>query len=82
MSAQITDSTHVAFYCSTVGLAFGPVFDSQDDAEDFLERLNRIDGRDVRLLSQVELARHFKAWQDERASWEPSDREMFGAGAA
>lgn len=42
-------------YCSTSMWAFGPVFNSEEQAEEFLKYLDRTDGRDARQLSQTEL---------------------------
>jgi hypothetical protein len=36
MGVRITDERHVALYDSTTGIAFGPTFESADEAEAFL----------------------------------------------
>jgi hypothetical protein len=35
MGVRLTDSENVALYDSTTGTAFGPIFESRDDAEAF-----------------------------------------------
>jgi hypothetical protein len=37
MSLQITDDTHVALFENTGDWAFGPIFGSRAEAEDFLD---------------------------------------------
>jgi hypothetical protein len=39
MSVRVTDKTNVALYDSTTGVAFGPLFESEFDAYEFLEWL-------------------------------------------
>lgn len=39
MSVGITDENHVALFDSTMELAFGPMFKSAEEANDFLEWL-------------------------------------------
>lgn len=39
MGVRATNNNNVALYDSTTGMAFGPVFESTDDALDFLEWL-------------------------------------------
>jgi hypothetical protein len=56
----------VALFDSTSGLAFGPVFDSDTDAEEFLEHLRAIGERDPRVIPAVDLARVHREWEDER----------------
>lgn len=68
----------VALFCSTSGVAFGPVFDTEDEAERFLEWLGARDGRDPRLIREFELVELYQTFE----SREPTDVEMFGAGAA
>jgi hypothetical protein len=36
MGVRITDDRNVALFDSVTGYAFGPVFESRDDAEDFM----------------------------------------------
>lgn len=77
MSVRIT-SQKAALYCSTTGRAFGPVFDGAYQASSFLRWLEARDDRDPREIPADELDQ----LKDEFDSWEPSDVEMFGAGAA
>jgi len=69
MSVRISDRTHVCLYCSTTGLAFGPVFASSFDAEDFLEWMtdeaeaNGVSSSDPRDLGNAELAIAYGKWQ-------------------
>lgn len=44
-------------YCDTTMIAFGPVFETQYEAEAFLEHLAETDGRDARIIHAAELAR-------------------------
>jgi hypothetical protein len=39
VGVRVTDSTNVALYDSTSEVAFGPIFASSEEAEDFLEWL-------------------------------------------
>ena len=43
MGVRVSNRTNVCLYCSTTGLAFGPVFASSFDAEDFLSWWNTYD---------------------------------------
>lgn len=45
-------------YCSTTMVAFGPVFESEDHAEDFIKWL----GDDPRHYTQAELADKYTLW--------------------
>lgn len=36
MSIQVTDSSHVSLYDSVTGLAFGPTFEDEEQALDYL----------------------------------------------
>lgn len=63
MGVRITSGEKVvAIFCSTTGFAFGPVFDTEQDALDFLEHVHRIDGRDPRALSENELRALHRGW--------------------
>ena len=53
----------VALYDSVSDIAFGPVFDSEEDAEKFLEWLAINDGRDARELSASEIDRLQYQWE-------------------
>jgi hypothetical protein len=59
MSVRITHPTEAVLYCSTTGIAFGPVFDSHADAEDFSDWL----GRDARFFTAEELLEQYVEWQ-------------------
>lgn len=56
-------------YCSTTGWAFGPVFNSRDEAEDFLawleagELAGALDSADPRRYRDQELARLHGEWE-------------------
>jgi hypothetical protein len=47
---------------SVTGFAFGPVFDSPDDAEEFVEHVRTKDGRDPRTVPDGELERLHVEW--------------------
>jgi tRNA G26 N,N-dimethylase Trm1 len=59
----------VCLFCSTTGLAFGPVFASEFDANDFLEWMteqaeaNGVSSSDPRDLGNAELAIAYGKWQ-------------------
>ena len=64
MGVRVSNRTNVCLYCSTTGLAFGPVFASSFDAEDFLEWWNTFDdATDLRELTPGELAIAYGKWQ-------------------
>lgn len=54
MGVRISDSRSVCLYCSTEGVAFGPVFEDEHEAEAFLDFLG---DRDARTLTPSELVR-------------------------
>lgn len=60
MSVRLTTcegiTSKVALYDSTSGLAFGPLFDTEDEADDFLTHLETIGERDPRVIPAAELA--------------------------
>jgi len=64
----ITDTRKRAsvFYDADTLLAFGPVFDNSDDAEDFLRACRLAGVKDVRTLEKVELEKAFLAWRSGR----------------
>lgn len=70
MSVRLTTSagvtSHVALYDSTTGLAFGPLFDTEDDADDFLTHLEKIGERDPRVIAAAELAELAREFLEER----------------
>ena len=63
MSVHVSNKRNVCLFCSTTGLAFGPVFASEFDANDFLEWLRENDYSDPRELSNPELALAYLGWQ-------------------
>ena len=69
MGVRVSDRTNVCLYCSTTGLAFGPVFASSFDAEDFLEWMttqaeaNGVSSSNPRDLGNAELAIAYGKWQ-------------------
>ena len=69
MSVRITSQENkVALFASDTGLAFGPIFDSQDDAEDFLGCIGYgvDDGIDPRKITSDELVGLYNLWQRQR----------------
>lgn len=54
MGVRITDKRNVALYCSTEGVAFGPVFEDEYEAQAFLDFLGE---RDARTMTPSELVR-------------------------
>lgn len=56
----------VALFDSTSGLAFGPVFDTELEAEEFLEHLTSIGERDPRVIPGVDLAKLAHEFIEER----------------
>lgn len=71
MSVRVTTSggvtEHVALYDSGTGLAFGPIFDTEDDAGNFLAHLDEIGERDPRIIPAGDLAALHAEWDEERA---------------
>ena len=56
MSVRLTSRQNkVALFDSVTDTAFGPVFDSDEEADSFLDWIEEHDGRDARLLSPAEL---------------------------
>ena len=57
-----SDRTMAVLFCSTSGIAFGPVFDDADDASRFLEWLDEIQKvpRDPRSLGNTELMAYYE----------------------
>jgi len=67
VSVQITNDRHVFRFCDTADVAFGPMFSSIDEAEDFLAHLESIGERDPRIIPAVELAELHSEWEDENS---------------
>lgn len=56
-------------YCSTTDWAFGPLFDSEDHAMDFLEWLEKTCGDgDARKLTDKQLSANYVAWLKDRCT--------------
>lgn len=66
MSVRITDTTNVALYDSTTGHAFGPTFQSADDAQEFLDWLRTKTLVDPRQIPWRELDDLHNAWWKEQ----------------
>ena len=69
MSVHVSNKRNVCLFCSTTGLAFGPVFPSEFDANDFLSWMsdeaeaNGVSSSDPRDLGNAELAIAYGKWQ-------------------
>ena len=69
MSVHVSNKRNVCLFCSTTGLAFGPVFASEFDANDFLSWMsdeaeaNGVSSSDPRDLGNGELAIAYGKWQ-------------------
>ena len=79
MGVRVTDKTNVCLYCSTTGVAFGPVFASSFDAEDFLDWFrNNCVPPDPRDLTPTELVAAYARWQTrQRQEDGPTDDEIY-----
>lgn len=79
MSVGVTQTgvAKAALYCNTDRIAFGPVFENQYDAEEFLTHLTEIGERDPRDIPALELVKIAQEWEMSR---EPTDVEIYGAG--
>ena len=80
MGVRTTDNTNVALYDSVTGHAFGEVFATEQEAEDFLEWLDSNEGRDARVIPSTELGQLRSAWERQRDD-DKSDVELYGAGS-
>lgn len=78
VSVTITGPSTACLYCNTEDIAFGPVFDSEYDATDFLEHLRDIGERDPRSIPSLELAQLKFEWERDG---DLSDTARFGAGS-
>jgi hypothetical protein len=60
MGCRILSSPAACLYDSVTDWCFGPIFDTEEDAEDFLEFL-RTSGisKDPRIMSDQELSTHY-----------------------
>ena len=69
MGIRITgDEGKTALYDSVSGFAFGIVFDSDEEADDFLEFAKANGTRDLRVLSDSGLERLYSKWVNQQAS--------------
>jgi hypothetical protein len=65
-----------AFYCSTTGVAFGPVMEAsgveiaREVAEGFLDYLAGLGVRDVSTLAPDTLANHYRLWRSQSVAVE------------
>lgn len=81
MSVRITSPGKAALYDSTSDIAFGPVFESNYEAAEFLEWMEAEGRDDPRVFMShrlAELKAEFEAWRDR----EPSDTQIYGAGVS
>ena len=62
MGVRISDTNNVCLYDSTTGYAFGPVFESLERAEEFLEYLRERDVDDPRRLPARTLHEMHERW--------------------
>lgn len=68
MSVRLTtEENKVALYDSATGWAFGPTFETQDDAEAFLAHLADMGERDPRVIPIGELVELALEWEAERS---------------
>ena len=67
VSVQVTATRGdtACLYDSVTGMAFGPTFSCQYDAERFLEDLREVGERDPRVIPALELARLKDEWEKE-----------------
>ena len=63
MGVRVSDKTNACLYCSTTGIAFGPVFASSFDANDFLDWYRNNSVSDLRDLTPTELVAAYAKWQ-------------------
>ncbi len=61
------DSQGAALYCSTTRKAFGPLFDSEELAHDFITFVEEQEGCDPRHLTPIELDRAHREFLDTRS---------------
>jgi hypothetical protein len=62
MALGITNAQNVALFDTSSGWAFGPVFDSKEDAEDFIRYAREVNDVDPRQVATYELAVIHAAW--------------------
>ena len=66
MSVRPTNTSNVALYDSVTGIAFGATFETEEDAEDFLQYAAATDGTDLRLMTPLQLATLRHKWDESR----------------
>ena len=62
MGVRITDLETVALYDSVSGYAFGPTFDSEEAAQDFLDYTAALETPDPRLWDDETTDRLYQLW--------------------
>lgn len=62
MGVHLTDDTHVAMFDSVTGFAFGPTFDNEEDALDFIEFLHDRGFTEPRGLTDPDLEAEHLEW--------------------
>jgi hypothetical protein len=68
MGVSTTDERHVALYDNTTHEAFGPVFESEEHAADFVSWIAEQD-IDIRAIEPRRLSGDFlRTWQNERVN--------------
>jgi hypothetical protein len=65
-SVRITQPTEAVLYDLDTGLAFGPIFRNQDEAEQFLQWFAATSHRSLLRLSDGDLRRAYCEWLDFR----------------
>lgn len=73
MSIRTTDSTHVALYDSVTGRAFGPTFESEEHAEDFVEWCCNNTAVGLTRLTDTALVELHTRWFAERLDYETGE---------
>ena len=77
----LSDGDQACMYCSTVEVAFGPIFhgDGEHDADERIEAFLRWQSPDVRTLTEAELQNAVADWrQQEAAQWTREESSLFG----
>lgn len=75
MGVRITDAGNVALYDSTSGMAFGPIFRDEYEAEDFLAWMKYRSERgdvgheDPRVLDEGQLIHAVHRFKDDAEAW-------------
>lgn len=69
LGVRITDSTNVALYDSVSGVAFGPIFKDEDEAEDFLAWLTYRKQDDPRNMTPTKLHQAVWSFRGDAEAW-------------